>query len=72
MFPLLSLYPHLSSNKNGLTLFSPLISFRIYNMTYIIEIYVAFPWIVLTLLERLFNDFLLITVYCTEFLYFFT
>ena len=32
----------------------------------------AFPWIVLTLLERLFNDFLLITVYCTEFLYFFT
>ena len=27
----------------------------------------AFPWIALTLLERLFNDFLLITVYCTEF-----
>ena len=32
----------------------------------------AFPWIALTLLERLFNDFLLITVYCTEFVYFFT
>ena len=38
----------------------------------IVMIRCAFPWIVLTLLERLFNDFLLITVYCTEFLYFFT
>ena len=36
------------------------------------EILSAFPWIALTLLERLFNDFLLITVYCTEFVYFFT
>ena len=34
--------------------------------------YNAFPCIVLTLLELLFNDFLLITVYRTEFIDFFT
>ena len=41
-------------------------------LLFVISCFFAFPWIVLTLLERLFNDFLLITVYCTEFLYFFT